>query len=1343
MSHQVTLYQRMYTSAPVGLSGSGYQTIACSQQFLSHDNVPNPSFHYPSQHIPEILGDRAGADLDEEFEILRPLLPVNWAWYFVDDDWAVIHRVGYSGFDDAFRPGNYFAHELLVSRDDLALVDFDIAAILRWVADHSPIQYSAGDGFCRTHMDAYQHFAPKVHQHLSQNEGAPPPEEIDRGNLDSIPPLQVSVDALRKMRGQIDKSFGPSVVDPLVQALGETALEAILTAYLCKSDDRRLVVIAGASSGKNESAMELRLASFLSGLMPYHCRRRMPWSTFDSNVDGQSIVMTNRFLPFQIDRHSMYVVDCTDQQHVLPEQSDVAKKYAQWVRARDFSDMLAVRDLCSSFDLPHETEGIAKVWRLQAIRTEIAKRDPVSADYNLFVEIVSGARERANHQQLLKFGLAILDGWKARNAQADELRDVGLVAIQLVEHSGIDDSDRETRDHFRRSILSVAQQTAISLDVRDVVDFALAAAKSSVFVDDESFLTDLGKTWLKACRQRATWFLADMIKMVDEQSEQFDSPQLSKFAATNSAALADTLCDARPKDELTNDDEELLVDALVLAPATALEQILKRLVAVTRCASTNERRDQMVDRLLAGLLDGGQLSETLLRELVDKAPDFLLRHFDNWSKICGLSNDTKSAADAPASEKDAKKKPGDEEAVPSHDPRWDTVTTAVRDRLAGSQLLVDYCRLRPVRPHWLLDDGIRKFIQANPNPSAASGAEETLSGLSQEGFRKLTLFMEEFGLQLPFQELLLFVLAASDVIDVSCAAEPSSEALRDAVKQSAGTLATEIVSSLLHRALLGQLTESALHQTIERPLRCLFACRGEIDDRWQLFREIGFEVNNRVQAAEAKAKRPAFSWLEPVLPSLIADPVEVSWHNFAFCVAVQTERDVEALVASRTVAAHPDCLDPAQQSDFVRWLDQRGVFGEQIVRPLRDLLISRVTKSEQRDEELTSWFSSTGPRHLIYQKICREGGVGSEIVAEIVRKLQAANDVTNLELLFRLVGPSNPQAQQQIREGVSKLIHGRLNRLAAANEAEQGLPPLPPDSSLAPPQQSANKERPRECDDVVDITRSMDIVKDQLSENDHMQYWGAVVRTFIHWRLDEIWEQGRNLMSHISRLAIQTGQDPQLLWRKLFKKDHFNMEQLVAVMDSLLLDDGRYAPHESVPQFIPLIWTEKMFTLHRPVLSFKSRPKTDREKRFRAIETFLADLVARPEEVVISTVVRARVVAAQWILAKSDPANIATFLLKLAQKTPGRKDSCDTDVAATAFASLLVLAGTESNELREQATALLDKSFWKNLDLVKHVDKSQFTQQLQARLIEFGAAEELANEIAQNVRAKFRKWSPF
>src|SRR5262249_36625640 len=122
----LTVEQHWFGSAPVGLELSrGLQTVARSAG-LTHPDMawfrPPPPYTAPPG-LPETD------------------LPVNWGWFWLDDERACVHRIGYAGPDELGRPGNYLAHNLVVTRKDLDAIDFDVPCLVRWVKEKAPLAF--------------------------------------------------------------------------------------------------------------------------------------------------------------------------------------------------------------------------------------------------------------------------------------------------------------------------------------------------------------------------------------------------------------------------------------------------------------------------------------------------------------------------------------------------------------------------------------------------------------------------------------------------------------------------------------------------------------------------------------------------------------------------------------------------------------------------------------------------------------------------------------------------------------------------------------------------------------------------------------------------------------------------------------------------------------------------------------------------------------------------------------------------------------------------------------------------------------------------------------------------
>ena len=253
---EIRLEQHFYGSAPVGLgSGRGFQTIAKSR------GVGEASLFEPHCTYTRPEGRRSGA------------MPVNWGWFRLDesDDSSIvcIHSIGYAGSDEFGRPGNFLAHNLIATDEQLRAIDYDIPALIRWIRgpSNSKIRFSLKEGG----DDGFAHRNAEIFELLGR----------EKSSLGSAPTLDVPVAAIGKLREQLDDKLATETIPRLQSILGRDGVQALLNAYLVPFQERKPIRVLGCSDGTDECEAGLLVAEFLFGLLPYHCRRHFTFSTYD------------------------------------------------------------------------------------------------------------------------------------------------------------------------------------------------------------------------------------------------------------------------------------------------------------------------------------------------------------------------------------------------------------------------------------------------------------------------------------------------------------------------------------------------------------------------------------------------------------------------------------------------------------------------------------------------------------------------------------------------------------------------------------------------------------------------------------------------------------------------------------------------------------------------------------------------------------------------------------------------------------------------------------------------------------------------------------------------------
>jgi hypothetical protein len=239
MKDVITLHQFCFTSLPLGVTAaSGWQTFARSGGFDKVDLVEQHCHHYERPRLP------AGRT-DEQ-------MPVDYGFRYLDDAHACVYRICFAGADEFKRRGNYFAHTLVLSREDLDAIDADVPALLTWARKTSRF---------------YSHADQVIERYRANN------FRLETLTVETRPLL-----AWRERKHE--RPLIDWLKDSYPEEMIEPAAESALRAALAPAAARRPVVWVGAGAGLDNSQQELDTLFFLFAALPFAWRRLATFSTY-------------------------------------------------------------------------------------------------------------------------------------------------------------------------------------------------------------------------------------------------------------------------------------------------------------------------------------------------------------------------------------------------------------------------------------------------------------------------------------------------------------------------------------------------------------------------------------------------------------------------------------------------------------------------------------------------------------------------------------------------------------------------------------------------------------------------------------------------------------------------------------------------------------------------------------------------------------------------------------------------------------------------------------------------------------------------------------------------------
>jgi hypothetical protein len=513
-TRSITVEQHFFASAALGLSVAGWQTVAQSAGIGDWRERPRHCEYYRPEGRKE-------------------LKPLSRGWYRLEDGRICLHRIIYSGlsYGGSGRQGNFLAHGLIFDKHAAETIDYDVTALFQWVEVHHP--------FFARHDKIYESLGWSIDR-LDEVTAR------DREKLANYPTLDVPVNELRHVRSSLDDAFPKEVWQPLQKVkLGADSLgDLLLRAYFCPKEQRRPILLYGIEGNRVSGDDAWRTVNYLFTLLPFHCRRELTFSTYAADQKGSTampnhwdrrLVMTTEWNEVKLptspqSSFPFWVINCKTDEHVLPEESELAKWYRAALGRGDWQSLRGLRDLASDFDLGDETAGLQDCRQLLAGAGDHISRPRYS-------ELAS--RVRSAKPELLNRLSAHMKDWKAGNKGAD-LADLTDGYLQLLKmqvrgpsaevsehqkHEICSDIGRlfylavvDREQHVQTRLLDLATDESLPSHLREsIVDSYWEALKSQTGNGNADIDVDfISHTWHELNERKASARSADTRRAVSE-----------------------------------------------------------------------------------------------------------------------------------------------------------------------------------------------------------------------------------------------------------------------------------------------------------------------------------------------------------------------------------------------------------------------------------------------------------------------------------------------------------------------------------------------------------------------------------------------------------------------------------------------------------------------------------------------------------------------------------------------------------------------------------------------------------------------------------------------------------
>jgi len=627
--------QHFYSSVPPEVTGrGGGQTFARSAGLDVLEEVEDSCYY-----------DLYAEDADALYTTSSVDLPVNWGWFPSGSDYVCVQRVGDAGTDDIGRPGNFLCHNLVFPNAALEQIDYDIPCLIEWVRRNSPFRYErpdkTDDGFARRYRQVCQQLGLKYVQDEDFS-------SEQRKLLQTFPEMEIPVDEVRDLRVDVDRRWEQDFYEPVCEQLGAETLNELLQALLCPSKEFRPVILTGFGSGRRESADEFRLIALLFSLLPYHCRRKLPFATYffaeHINVDDASTSHC-RALFILHDYSSVDRLSTSDEQVVtihgggkkesrLPGESTAFRVYRKLLQENNSRQLFRLRDFASHFGFVEIAPGLKIAIRLMQLTQDNSFEE---TDRPFFAEGVHTLRRYC--PALLKIGQRLLAWTLATgNASAEPFEDDAALLLEMLQRQSElhEETDAEVPVEGVGKILFKLITQGFELGCLQLAGRCLRQTMESTLLEScrESLLPQTADLVERKMERTDVDDVLAVWKAVDTADEQrvSESPACSQFVNRIAKHLCGQLLQgarSRPPGGDVDPAVLALLEARPIEDFGHLELIIQFLMRVSS-QLTDEEIVETVGGFLGGLIEKGQLKPQFIERLCNERAELLLTFYPEW-----------------------------------------------------------------------------------------------------------------------------------------------------------------------------------------------------------------------------------------------------------------------------------------------------------------------------------------------------------------------------------------------------------------------------------------------------------------------------------------------------------------------------------------------------------------------------------------------------------------------------------------------------------------------------------------------------------------------------------------
>jgi hypothetical protein len=1114
----ILLEQHWYGSAPTGLQLSrGFQVIARSPD-LGDDPLLEGHCAYKR---PPSLPD-------------KKLPPVNWGWFPLDKDRACIHRVGYSGTDELGRPGNFLAHNLIVRREDLERIDYDVPALIRWVRTRArqryPLRVGGDDGFARNYKNLYDTYGE------------------DKGKLARVSPLAVPVEEVLGLRKQFDDAWQCDLLAPLRQRLQPDDLAALLHAYLCEPDQRRpILLVIGGDEEDGDFPLEFKIADFLFSLMPFHCRSRLTFCTYSHDPsallappapgDGPAphkdlrLVMTtptNDFAPAVNRAGAVWVVNTHTRRHSVPQPSPLSTRYLGWVQEGRWDTIRRLRDDMHSFAFAEELSGLHDAYELR----NFATRPLIREDYGPFTRAARCMRTTANYPEFLATAHHAIAGWRqvaGRDAALLRSLAVGYLHVLRLQYARLSPADRAARRTEVSADLGLLFREALVPDSTAVIGQLLRVVNQPFFAElrpsalrdfaaalEEGVRGRLGSDPARAITANRLEYWADLWDNLREGCLGAER-DCQDFLAQASALFCSLLClaEKRARRALHKAVQTFVLPMLCSTPVPDLAELERRLGLLWDV--NPEEGPASCAALLVNLARAGRLPS--LDDLATERRDLVLRFFEAF--------------------REAMKDPAFQSA-----PR----------PLASPKLIPAYWQVPPEDQDIRLHRGFRTLLRAVSRLPDPDQLADVVAKVGQkylaEGAEQLERVLRLDGPPRSAEEYAELAAAHCDLLELL---RPSEDANNDQLLVRLAAHLRDLLAWLL--ALPGTAIDGNNPDPLAVPLDLFLkwdASRCSL--RMNCYRQILGRVID-VRQGFTGDEPALLGRLREALARRLHDAAEAAWLPHALRLAIAHPgtalAQLEVPILACVLEDDPSLADEGGGNRPMRSVCAEPLASPQLWQYVAGRLIHSCADRARLREAVETWFAAKGRCRPLLDGLQQRGllpDVGQQLTARLVSTENAEAVLESIRrlgdlLVYRLP----PELAGPARDALAGLLPRYLDALFRLVQQQRDASP-----GWVPPMSLA--------DTALTLCRPLAVVGDALDPGWLGAFWpflgdclGSLSPSQVRERFPEVFRLGR-------RVGPWLNKEPDAVWIELFAvlaqpdRRHLFWERFLAAGDSLFTD---------------------------------------------------------------------------------------------------------------------------------------------------------------------------------------------